>query len=287
MPPEAAVIIPHWNDVARLTRCLAALMPQIGPDTEVVVVDNDSTEPLTDLQASYPDLRIVTETRKGAAFARNRGVAATTAPRLYFLDCDCVPDENWIAVANQVADRGDLVGGAIAVIDETPPPRTGAQAFEAIFAFDNKSYIERQGFSVTANLLTKRIVFDQVGGFLPGLSEDYDWCRRATRAGYQLIYAEELHVRHPSRGDWPSLERKWHRVTRELYGVAGSTPVARLRWAIRALAMPFSILYHAPRVLFSPVLSGADERLAGLATLARLRLCRCGWMLKQAMGGNI
>jgi GT2 family glycosyltransferase len=282
-----AVIIPHRNDTRRLGRCLDALRPQVGRGVEVVVVDNGSTEPLDAVRTGWPGLRIVTEPQPGAAHARNRGVAETGAARLFFLDCDCVPAPDWLATALRVAERGDLVGGTVTVFDETPPPRSGAEAFETVFAFDNRGYIARQGFSVTANLLTTRRVFETVGGFRAGLSEDLDWCRRATAAGFRLVHEDSLRVAHPTRADWPSLERKWRRVTEELWGMRGNGIGARTGWALRALGMPLSVLAHAPRVLRSDRLASAAERRAALGTLARLRLRRCGWMLRQAAGWPI
>lgn len=283
---EAAIIIPHYNDVARLQRCLTALMPQLDARCEIVVVDNGSTESLDPLRKAWPGLRLVREPRKGAACARNRGVAETTAPRLFFLDCDCVPDPDWLDSARRLADSADILGGAIRLFDETPPPRTGAQAFEAVFAFDNKGYIQRKGFSVTANLLTRRDVFRAVGDFSPGLSEDLDWCQRATGKGFGLVYAPLLRVGHPSRRDWAELRRKWLRLTRESFALTDRTAGARLLWAMRAALMPVSILAHIPRVLRHPALSGR-ERAAALATLARLRLSRAGWMLRQAAGLDV
>ena len=298
--PEIAVIIPHYNDVTRLMRCLAALLPTpsptpsptvpptVPPDiegggVEVVVIDNNSTASLAPVRAAWPVLRIVTEVRQGAAAARNRGVAETTAPHLFFLDCDCVPAPDWLACATRLCGSSDLTGGAISVFDETPPPRTGAQAFEAVFAFDNRAYVERKGFSVTANLLTRRDVFDAVGPFIPGLSEDLDWCHRARAKGYRLVYVAELQVAHPSRGDWPALRKKWLRLTAEGFGVHGSGALARAKWAAKALLMPLSIAAHAPRIWRHPGLT-AGERLAALGTLARLRLTRAAWMLRQAVG---
>lgn len=283
----AAVIIPHYNDVTRLARCLTALVPQAGPETEVVVVDNGSAESLDAVRAAFPALRLVTETAKGAAHARNRGVAETTAPLLVFLDCDCVPAPGWLAAARTALDRSGagLVGGRVEVFDETPGPRTGAQAFEAVFAFDNRAYVERQGFSVTANLVTRRDVALATGPFVHGLSEDLDWCRRAAAKGYRLAYDDSLRVAHPSRGDWAALARKWRRVTEELFGVNGRSPGRRLLWAGKALMMPVSILAHGPRVLRHPTLRGPGERARALATLARLRLARMAWMLAQAARG--
>ena len=284
---KAAVIIPHYDDALRLGRCLAILTAQDLTDTEVVVVDNASTQPLTGLIAAYPAVRFVVEPLKGAANARNRGVAETTAPRLFFLDCDCLPAPDWLAMAHRIAGDADIIGGAIEVFDETPPPRTGAQAFEAVFAFDYRRYIEEKGFSVTANLLTSRDVFMATGPFIAGLSEDLDWCHRARAKGYRLIVGEALRVGHPSRGDWPELEKKWLRLTSEGYGVNGSSAKARLKWAVKAVLMPFSIPAHAPRILRSRKLNDRAERMAAVATLARLRLRRAGWMLRQAAGLDI
>jgi len=282
--PDHAVIIPHFNDVERLLRCLSALMPQVTPEVEVVVVDNGSSQPLDPVRAAWPDLRVVTEPERGAAAARNRGVAETSAPALTFLDCDCVPADNWLARARAMIGQADITGGAIDVFDETPPPRSGAEAFETVFAFDNRAYIETKGFSVTANLITTRAVFDRTGPFRPGLSEDLDWCHRATAAGARLTYDENLRVSHPTRPDWPALKRKWRRLTDEAWGLRDMTFAARAGWALRALAMPVSVVAHAPRIFFSPRLDGPGERFAAFATLLRLRLLRCAWMLRQAAG---
>lgn len=284
--PDAAVIIPHFNDVVRLARCLDALAPQLSSGVEMVVVDNGSTDSLEALRRDHPGLWIVTEGQKGAAHARNRGVAETTAPLIFFLDCDSVPEADWLRTAFRVVGLADLVGGRVNVFDETPPPRTGAQAFEAVFAFDNRNYIERKGFSVSANLLTRRDVFEAVGPFVHGLSEDLDWCRRATAMGYRLAYADDLVVGHPSRGDWTALRRKARRVNDETFALLPRGIGGRLWWAARAALMPVSVLVHAPRVLTSPALQGAGERGRALATLARLRLVRGGWMLAQAVSGG-
>ena len=283
---RAAIVIPHYNDTERLGRCLEALWPQVIEGIEVIVVDNGSSQSLDGIRVRWPGVRILTEAQKGAAHARNRGVAETTADRLLFIDSDCVPADDWVGTGLEVADRADLVGGLVAVFDETPPPRSGAEAFETVFAFDFKSYIEKKGFSGSGNLVTWRRVFDRIGGFRAGMSEDLDWSHRATAAGFSLVYEERLRVTHPSRSDWPALRHKWRRVTEELWGLEGRGAGARARWAAKGLAMIPSILVHTPKVLRHPELDTRDKARA-LATLARLRLQRAVWMLRQAAGGTI
>lgn len=284
---DAAVIIPHYNDQTRLARCLDALVPQLAEApgrTEIVVVDNGSDPALPPgYMDRWPEVRFVVETGRGAALARNRGVAETSATALFFIDSDCLPAGDWLATAFAVRDRAALVGGSVPVFDETPPPRSGAEAFEAVFAFDFRRYIEEKGFSGSGNLVTRRAVFDRIGGFRPGLSEDLDWCHRATAAGFDLVHAEELEASHPSRSDWPALKRKWRRLTDETWGLRGRGPDARIGWAVRALAMPLSALVHLPKVLRSDRLDTRGDRLKCIATLFRLRLLRSVWMIGQAM----
>ncbi|MHC0055465.1 glycosyltransferase family 2 protein [Actibacterium sp. D379-3] len=286
--PRAAVIIPHYNDVARLTRCLAALMVPDGASArdgvDIVVVDNGSTEPLGPVRAAHPGIRFVTEPGKGAALARNRGVAETTAPRLYFLDADCVPAPDWLATAHRVAEQADIVGGRVDVFDETPAPRSGAEAFEAVFAFRCRDYVEAEGFSVTANMLTRRDVFNATGEFRNGLPEDRDWCLRARDLGYSIAYADDLAVAHPSRSDWDALRRKWLRLTREAFARDAVGVAGRVRWGLRAGAVAASAGAHLPRLWRAPELTDPGERRRGVATLLRLRLVRAGWMLRQAVG---
>ncbi len=133
--------------------------------------------------------------------------------------------------------------------------------------------------------MTRRDVFDAIGGFINGVSEDREWTMRAVARGYSLIYEDRFQVSHPSRQDWPALKAKWHRTTREGYLLNGTGLGQRLRWGVRALAMPVSALVHIPKVLKSDKLASPGEVLRAIGTLVRLRCMRMVWMLRQAVGG--
>jgi GT2 family glycosyltransferase len=284
--PRAAIVIPHFNDVVRLRKCLDALAPQMAAaPVEVVVVDNGSTQDIGAVVAAHPDVRFLKEPKKGAAPARNTGVRETTAPCLLFIDADCIPAPDWLATALELAGKDEIIGGRVDLFDETPPPRSGAEAFETVFAFPQEDYIARKNFSVTANLLTSRAVFDDTGPFDGTVVEDSDWCQRAVARGWPISYHPELAVSHPTRNDWAALRRKWKRTTAENYFVGGTGPVSRLRWALRAGAVLASAPVHVPRVLRHPALR-ARERGPCIAVLLRLRALRAGWMLRQSLFGE-
>lgn len=283
--PEVAIIIPHYNDVTRLMRCLEALMPQVTDDVEVVVADNASTESLEPVQTLWPSVRIVIQDEKGAGPARNAGVAATTAPWLMFLDADCVPAPGWLVRGREIADETAVIGGRVDVFHETPPPKSGAEAFETVFAFHMRDYLERDGYLGSGNLVTSRKVFETTGGFRPAVSEDKDWSQRAAEAGFRLKFDENFSVAHPSRQDWPALRRKWRRLAFERFLLEGQGGIARLKWLVRALLMPASVVAHVPRVLRHSDLTG-QEKPRAIVILVRVRFWRMIWMFGQAVTGR-
>lgn len=283
MPFKIAVIIPHYNDPERLARCLEALVPQAGNDVEIVVADNASTVDLSRVRDTFATVRFVTEPTSGAGPARNRGVAETNAPWLMFIDADCLPASDWLAVGRRIAKEGTVIGGRVDVFHETPAPKSGAEAFEEVFAFKMESYLTRDAFLGAGNLVVSRAVFEDVGGFRPAVSEDKDWSQRAARKGHTLAFENDFVAAHPSRQDWPALRHKWRRLAREGYLLDGQG--ARLKWVMKALMMPASVLTHLPKVLQARGLSGAEKGRAAW-TLLRIRCARMVWMLRQTVTGQ-
>jgi GT2 family glycosyltransferase len=283
--PSYSIVIPHYNDVARLLRCLAALSPQVGEDGEIIVADNGSKADLTPVRDAFPHVKIIIETASGAGLARNTGVAASRGTWLLFIDSDCLPAPDWVARGLAVATPDQVIGGRVDVFHETEPPLSGAEAFEQIFAFKMQAYLERDAFLGAGNLITSRALFDAVGGFRPAVSEDKDWSQRAARKGYVLKFDADFAVSHPSRQDWPALRRKWRRLTSEAFLLDANGVSGRVFWCAKALAIPISILVHLPRVLGAQNMTLRDKTLA-LATLVRLRLARTGWMLTQLVTGK-
>lgn len=284
---EISVIIPHYNDVVSLDACLTAIGIQTMDPARFEVVVADNMSPIDDAALAKivaGRAKIVRASEKGAGPARNVGVAASGGTILAFTDCDCVPEPGWLEAGVSALARGDVVGGQMTVSVANERAMTGAEAFERVFAFDNRSYVEQKGFTVTANLFCRRATFDAVGPFRVGVSEDVDWCHRAVAAGNTLVYAEDAGVAHPARADWTQLKRKWARMNAEGFGLAAARPGGRLRWLAKSAAMPASILAHAPRVLASPALPDARARMMALGTLARLRLWRSADSIALGLG---
>ena len=158
------------------------------------------------------------------------------------------------------------------VVDADNP--TSVEAFEKVFAFNFQRYVEKEGFSGAGNMFVSRKIFDAVGGFRTGVSEDKDWGHRAVALGYRWRYEPEARVSHPARRDWTELTRKWRRLTKEGFTAIREKPFGRLRWILRSWLILFSPVFHAGKILRSPKLGRIEQRLKAIGILFRLRWWR-------------
>jgi glycosyltransferase involved in cell wall biosynthesis len=276
-PHRVSVIVPHYRDLRRLDLCLSALERQTYPRAafEVIVADNASPEGEAAVATVAGDrAKVVTVPERGAGAARNGGVAVSKGNILAFTDCDCVPEPDWLAEGLAALADYDFVGGRMCVLTDDPTHITGAEAFEKVFAFNNRRYVLEKQFTVTANLLCSRAVFDRVGGFRVGLSEDMEWCQRAIAGGYRIGYAERAVVGHPARRDWAELKTKLVRIDAEMFAFTMLGAHGRLRWLARTLALPVSALAHTPKAVLSCELTSLPQRAGAVAILYRSRLWR-------------
>lgn len=274
--PLVSVIVPVYEDESRLKLCLRALAAQTGvPSYEVIVVDNGSAQPPV---AALPDsarFRLVHEAQPGSYAARNRGLSVARGELIAFTDADCVPEQDWLekGVARLLEDAEvGLVAGRIDVYALDPGARTLAERYHEIAGFPQRRYVAERHFGATANVFTRRSVVDAVGEFSARLKSggDMEWGQRVHGAGFRVVYAKEVVVRHPARRRLRELLKQAVRVAggrREMQ--KGSTEEA-FRNAARPLGSPLSSFMR----LWS------DPRLPTLK--ARLGVVGVGFVLRAA-----
>jgi GT2 family glycosyltransferase len=274
--PSVSVVIPHYNDFENLARCLESLRQQTysWECFEVVVADNNSEDGVARIKRMARDVRVVAADEQGAGPARNAGAAAARGSRLAFIDSDCIADKNWLQEGISALAGFDYAGGQVITKVRNPECVTPAEGYEAVFGFEPKKYIEKNKFSVTASLFVPVTVFERVGGFRSGVSEDVDWCHRANSMGFRLGYAERAIVRHPARWQWAALKRKWDRILVESLRLERERPGWQLRWLGHAIAVAGSPLVHWVSVIRSPRLVGLRAKLSGVIGLLRVRWYR-------------
>jgi glycosyltransferase involved in cell wall biosynthesis len=97
---KLTVVVPVRNEEAVIGRCIEGLRAQIRDGVEVIVADDGSTDATARVvQDGFPDARVLRLPPRGSASARVSAIAQARAPRIAFLDADCVPDPGWVDAA--------------------------------------------------------------------------------------------------------------------------------------------------------------------------------------------
>jgi GT2 family glycosyltransferase len=203
-----SVIVPVYNGVATILRCLDALAAQTAPapSYEIIVVDDGSQdETALCVQrwiAHHPAVqaRLVRQRNAGPAAARNHGASLARAPILLFTDADCAPTPTWVA-AMLAAFADPAVAGAKGVYRSDQrglTPRFVQAEYED--RYDRMRQLPAIDFIDTYSAGYRRLIFLAHGGFdsaFPTASvEDQEFSFRLARQGLRLVFTPEAQVFH-------------------------------------------------------------------------------------------
>ena len=89
---EISIVIPVYNAARFLREALASLQAQTFADWECICVNDGSADEsptiIREMMASDPRIQLLEQANAGVSVARNRGVAHSQAPYIFFMDAD-------------------------------------------------------------------------------------------------------------------------------------------------------------------------------------------------------
>ena len=178
---EITVVITAFNRVSTLARAIASVMTQSYKVSEIIVVDDGSSDATSEVAKMYPDILLLRQNHMGVSIARNNGVMMASHEWVAFLDAD----DTWHPkkLAFQVAYHKKHPDSLISYTDETwirnnkdcPIPKKFRKPETVLF----EKSLDYCNISPSSVLINKEYL-ERLGGFDENLEvcEDYDlWLR--------------------------------------------------------------------------------------------------------------
>ncbi|PDV99088.1 glycosyltransferase family 2 protein [Candidatus Chloroploca asiatica] len=209
---STSVIVVSYNSRPYLAACLEAICAQLGPEDELIVVDNGSSDGSVALVAAqFPSARLICGPNTGYAGGNNRGANAANGTYLVFLNPDTVVRSGALAALLAPLKHEPDVGLTTACLLLGDQPET-INACGNTMHYTGLTYCRGAGQARTA--YTRPADVDAISGAafairrelfcaLGGLDErffmyveDSDLSLRARIAGYRIRYVPEALVEH-------------------------------------------------------------------------------------------
>ncbi len=199
--PLFSVVIPLYNKSAEIAATLRSVLAQSLPPSEIVVVDDGSTDGGADIvrQTGSPRIKLFSQPNAGVSAARNRGVAEARGEYIAFLDADDCWEPGYLAEIAALIDEFPGCGiysTAFRIINRrgtTPAPCPERRGVVDNFFRDSA----HRYIAIPSASVVPRRVFEEVGGFPAGMKigEDlYLWIKITRR--YRVCFSPRQLVRY-------------------------------------------------------------------------------------------
>lgn len=194
---RVSIVIPCYNVQEHLPRALDSALAQEYPDTEIVCVDDGSTDGTAQVIAGFarrfPDrVRFVGRMNKGASAARNAGTDVTTGEYIQFLDADDAILPHKIAAQIALARSTGLPGLVVGDFEQVMP---NGLLLPALAQYDRPwMALIRTRMGTTSANLWKRSDLLRARGWNEelGSSQDYELMFRMLKHGTDPVWDKEI-----------------------------------------------------------------------------------------------
>ncbi len=216
-----SIIICSYNRASYISDALTSLYSQSAGlyEFEVIIVDNNSTDNTSNIYYEWRQANVngqftfISETQQGASFARNKGAKISKGEWLCFMDDDAVATPNYVAnILKHIHTQPDAVGFGGRIIPKYIPSEPKWMSYYVSSLVGNFDYaptacaFENGKYPLESNMIVKKSVYDQIGGFnvnLPGVvgtlrigGEGKELFYKIIALGHTIYYDPAICVHH-------------------------------------------------------------------------------------------
>ena len=210
-----SIIIPVYNGEKYLTECLRSVFNSDYADSEVIVVNDGSTDNSLEIINSFPCRVINLENNLGVANARNVGANAARGDLLIFFDADIVIEKDTISNFKRLHEDSNILISSCQVY-----PKSLSRGFTPdILAIDwcyiykqlekQASYIPSMNFAIYKKVFSELGQFS--GAFKSAGGEEIEIGMHAMRKGCKIYVDQSFYVRHHFQSFWPRCKTLFRR----------------------------------------------------------------------------
>lgn len=198
MEELVSVIIPTYNRKDKIINAIGSVLDQTYKNIEVIVVDDGSTDGTVDVVKKLRDPRVfyISQSNRGPAAARNRGVRESHGEYIAFQDSDDFwkPEKLEIQMHRmRQDDRLDMVYSAFYFCKEGTKVKCPSDSF-SIRELEDELFTSlcRRNLITPQTVLIKKKCFEKIGGYVEKLQclEDWEFAFRIAKQ-YKIGYVNE------------------------------------------------------------------------------------------------
>lgn len=206
MSPTLSIVIPVYNGAHFLEKCLPALVETADEETEIILVDNVSTDNSAETGERFGVKVISLKTHGDAGNSRNNGVAAAHGEIILFVDADVVVKKETVTEIRLIFKENPEFAAIFGSYDDCPAePDFFSQYRNLMHHFFHQTN-NREAETFWSGLgAIRRDVFIKSGGFKLSAIEDIDLGYRLKEANHRILLVRQLQAKHLKKWSFSSI----------------------------------------------------------------------------------